>query len=57
MQHVKNKRILCLLSSEENEDIFNLPLLGKEGAGHSKRADRGSGMVAALFSSQAAKGE
>lgn len=42
---LKNKRILCLFSSKEDEDIFNLPFLGKEGAGHSKRADRGSGQV------------
>lgn len=41
MPNVKNERILCLFSRKEDEDIFNLLFLGKEGAGHSKRADGG----------------
>lgn len=57
MPNVKNERILCLFSRKEDEDIFNLLFLGKEGAGHSKRADGGSVMVAMLFRSQATKGE
>lgn len=57
MPNVKNERILCLFSRKEDEDIFNLPFLGKEGAGHSKRADGGSVMVAMLFRLQATKGE